>query len=74
MTLSHKFDKANDTATYALLKAHGAATEFRLTKTLQVLASMKPLTDQIAPGVDLSEATIRTEWAAAEAAVIGSLL
>ena len=66
--------KVNDAATYALLKAHGAATEFRLTKTLTTLASLKPLTDSIAPDVDLSEATIRTEWAAAEAAVIGSLL
>lgn len=62
--------KTNDPATYALLKAHGAAGEFRLTKTLATLATMKPLTDAVAPNVDLSEATIRAAWTQAEAAVI----
>lgn len=62
--------KANDLSTYAMLKAHSAAASYRLGKTLAILAQLKPMTDAIASGVDLSETTIRAAWAQAESVEI----
>jgi len=64
------YTKENDPNTYAILRANGAAASFHLVRTLAILAQLKPLTDAVAPSVDLSEATIRTAWATAEQAEI----
>lgn len=63
---AHTKTEAPDT--YALLRANSQAGSFRLARTLELLAQMKPLTDALATGVDLSEATIRAAWATAKAA------
>lgn len=62
--------QANDLPTYAMLRAQRASPAFRLDRTLEMLAQVKTITDQIAPGVDLGEETVRTAWAAALAVVI----
>lgn len=62
--------KSTDTEAYARLGAQKKMRQYRLSKTLAFLESVKPITDQLHPDADLSEATVRTAWDAAKAADI----
>jgi hypothetical protein len=57
-----------DRSLYAGLVAQRASAEFNLQRTLETLASLRPVTDQVAPDADLAPETIREAWALAEAA------
>lgn len=59
--------KANDTTMYAELRAHAASGQYRLERTLTVLTAMNAVIAALHPNTDVSEATIRSMWAAANA-------
>jgi len=55
-----------DPGTYAMLKAQLEQPTFRLGKTLDIIAQLSTQIANVAPGVDVSEPTIRAAWAQAE--------
>lgn len=59
--------KGKDRKQFAALKGERARSKFRLDLTLSMVAQFRPVADQVAPGVDLSEAAIRAAWDQAEA-------
>lgn len=64
-TLEKHF-KAKDRAQYASLKAERSRSYFVLSRTLEIVATFRPMAAQIAPDTDLSEKAIRDGWAKAE--------
>jgi hypothetical protein len=55
-----------DRETYAALKANRVATTFRQDKTLEMVADLRPVLDQVAPEIDLTDQAIKDAWTLAE--------
>lgn len=62
--------KDQDRAEYASLRAQRLQARFFLSVTLEMVAKLRQIAAQVAPGVDLSEAAIRAAWELAEGAEI----
>lgn len=56
--------KAQDISLYAEIRSQREQANFRLDATLAFVAQVKPIVQQIAPEIDLSEAAIRAAWMA----------
>ena len=56
--------KANDTATYAMIRGERNRTNFRLAQTLVFVEQMRPVLAQLLPDTDLSDDAVKAAWAA----------
>lgn len=59
--------KPVDPGLYATIRSQREMPRFRLSKTLEFVAQVRPLAAQVLPGVDLSDAAVRAAWAAVAA-------
>ena len=54
--------KGTDRAAYADLKSNTSKASYHLEVVLAAIENLRPFVDVAAPGVDLSEKTVRTMW------------